>query len=114
MQPRQPNRCDVEQTHLKRRRRSPRPKQKSSISIADRPKMHPTCLTWRVRVIPLDFDKRRLADVLQHHPSLQITKTAGVNEEDNDSSDNDVWVHTLAPDLRSDQVATIRFRHLPA
>jgi hypothetical protein len=55
-----------------------------------------------------------LADVLQHHPSLQITKTAGVNEEDNDRSDNDVWVHTLAPDLRSDQVATIRFRHLPA
>jgi hypothetical protein len=66
--------------------------------------MYPTRQTWRVRGIPLDFDKRRLADVLQHHPSLQ----------DNDSSDNDVWVHTLAPDLRSDQVATIRFRHLPA
>ena len=76
--------------------------------------MHPTRQTWRVRGIPLDFDKRRLADVLQHHPSLQITKTAGVNEEDNDSSNNDIWVHTLAPDLRSDQVATIGFRHLPA
>jgi protein SERAC1 len=75
--------------------------------------MHPTCQTWRVRGIPLDFDKRRLAGVLQHHPSLQITKTAGVNEEDNDRSDNDVWVHTLAPDLWSDQVTTICFCHLP-
>jgi protein SERAC1 len=64
--------------------------------------------------VPLDFDKKRLSDVLRHHEALQCPKDVAANNADNDSGGNGVWVHTLAPDLQfSDQVATIRFRNLP-
>lgn len=65
--------------------------------------------------MPLDFDKKRLADVLRRHPSLQFLDDIAVNSEDSSNGDSSDWVHTLAHDLRlADQVATVRFRRLPA
>ena len=58
--------------------------------------------TWRVRGVPTDFDVTKLTDVLQGHPDLQTLRD-GVR----------VQVHTLAPDLRHNQVATVRFSQLP-
>lgn len=65
--------------------------------------------------VPLDFDKRRLRDVLRYHPDLQYPSDIPADDAGNDSGGNGVSVHTLAPDLRFPiQVATIRFRYLPA
>ena len=86
----------------------PMPWAKSSILIAGRPKMQSTRQTSRARGIPLDFDKRTLANNL---PPLQNAKLHGASEEDNNRSDNDIRVHTLKCDLQSDQVTTIPFRH---
>ena len=63
--------------------------------------------------MPTDFDKARLADVLQRHPDLQPPRDDAPNDGDDSSIGNGVWVHTLAPDLRQSQVATVRFRCLP-
>ena len=62
--------------------------------------------------MPTDFNATRLADVLQRHPDLQPLRSDAPNDRDNGIG-NGVWVHTLAPDLRRDQVATVRFRQLP-
>ncbi|KIM98677.1 hypothetical protein OIDMADRAFT_31451 [Oidiodendron maius Zn] len=67
--------------------------------------------TWRVRGVPLDFDSKRLAYVLQHHPDLQIV--AAANEVDNINHHTSLEVHTLARDVHCDQVATVRFRNIP-
>ena len=73
--------------------------------------MHPSRRTWRVRGVPLDFDKKKLADVLRHHPDLQFPNDVPPNDT---NGDDGVLVHTLAPDLRfREKVATIRFRNLP-
>jgi len=73
--------------------------------------MHPSRRTWRVRGVPLDFDKKKLADVLRHHPDLQFPNDVSPNDT---NGDDGVLVHTLAPDLRfREKVATIRFHNLP-
>ena len=73
--------------------------------------------TWRVRGVPTDFDETKLADVLQQHPDLQPPDLQPLRDDaPNDGDDgigNGVRVHTLAPDLRHTQVATVRFRQLP-
>jgi hypothetical protein len=75
--------------------------------------MHPRRRTWRVRGVPPSFDKDKLANVLQLHPDLQCSDEE-MNGDDSAGRGNGVQVHTLAPDLRSqDQVATVRFSHLP-
>jgi hypothetical protein len=68
--------------------------------------------TWRVRGVPSSFGQTELADILEHHPYLQIAKEATANEVDHDTGDNNVEVHTLALDFH-DQVATVRFRKCP-
>jgi hypothetical protein len=76
--------------------------------------MHPTRQTWRVRDVPLDFDKKRLADALHLHPALKCTNGAATNDADGANCDNGVCVHTLAPDVKlTVQVATVRFCNLP-
>lgn len=61
---------------------------------------------WRVRGIPDGFDKARLATILQEHHYLRPSR-GGIGN-------NVCRVRTLAPDLRGGQVATIRFRQIPA
>ncbi len=69
--------------------------------------------TWRVRGVPTDFDETKLADVLQRHPDLQPQRDDALSGGDDGSIGNGVRVHTLAPDLRRNHVATVRFRQLP-
>lgn len=62
--------------------------------------------TWRVRGVPLAFDKKTLADILRNHPSL--------NPSTQLQGDNGVSIHTLAPDVRlPEQLAAVRFRNTP-
>ena len=76
--------------------------------------MHPNNRTWRVRGIPLEYDEGRLADALQNHADLQVPDDAASGDDHDKGRDIDVYVHTLAPDLRSrGQVATVRFASLP-
>ena len=63
--------------------------------------------------MPTDFDKARLANVLQRHPDLQPLHDDTTNDKDDGSISNGVQVHTLAPGLQQSQVATVRFRKLP-
>lgn len=56
--------------------------------------------------MPRSLDKHALADALRYHQDL------GCGNPANDSG-NGVTVRTLAPDLRRDQVATVRFGSLP-
>jgi hypothetical protein len=58
--------------------------------------------------VPTDFDKEKLSDALRHHPNLQ-----GPSSDIPVTVGNGVWIHTLTPDLRRDQVATVRFLRLP-
>lgn len=68
--------------------------------------------TWRVRGVPLGFDKNKLAHELLHHPGLRFPEYAAGN---GDSSCNNVIVHTLAPHVRlHEQIATVRFNKLPS
>ncbi|KAK3353279.1 hypothetical protein B0T25DRAFT_207363 [Lasiosphaeria hispida] len=70
--------------------------------------------TWRIRGVPADFSKTELEDVLQQHPALQPPRGDLADDgHDGNSIGNGVQVHTLAPDPRRDQVATVRFRRLP-
>jgi hypothetical protein len=82
------------------------------------PEMHPSRRTWRVRGVPPDFDKKKLADVLRLHPDLQCPNNDTTSDPDGANganNDNGARVHTLAPDLRlPDQVAAIRFHNLPS
>lgn len=76
--------------------------------------MHSSRRTWRIRGIPRDFDRDWLRRALQHHSDLQWPggdRLAGF-----ENGDNDVIIHTFAPDiLRVDyQVATVRFHNLPS
>jgi hypothetical protein len=76
--------------------------------------MHPGRRTWRVRGVPSDFDKMKLADILRQHPDLQCLNNITANDADDSNIDNGVRIHTLAPDLRfPDHVGTIRFRIIP-
>ncbi|KAK2609803.1 hypothetical protein N8I77_003283 [Diaporthe amygdali] len=69
--------------------------------------------TWRIRGVPREFDKDRLARVLRYHSSLQWSGDDIADIVDNDG--NDVNVYTLAPDLRgNEQDATVRFDNLPS
>src|SRR3569833_2843176 len=68
--------------------------------------------TWRVRGVPTDFDKAKLADVLRRHLDLQPLRGDAPNDGAGGIGDS-VRVRTLAPDLRHDQVATVRFHQLP-
>lgn len=75
--------------------------------------MHPSRRTWRIRGIPLDFDRDRLARALRDHRDLQCPGGDRVENLENDG--NNVIVRTLAPDLRVDeQVATVCFHNLPS
>ncbi len=74
--------------------------------------MRPQHRTWRVRGVPADIDETKLADILLHHPDLRCPNDSAANNLMG-ASDNGVEVHTLASDLSSDQVATIRFQNLP-
>lgn len=70
--------------------------------------------TWRIRGVPTDFDEAGLEDLLKSHPDLQPPRDDSADDgHDGNSIDNGVQVHTLAPDLRHDQVATARFQCLP-
>lgn len=74
--------------------------------------MHPSHRTWRIRGIPLHFDRDRLARALRNHSDLQLPDD--VRAEDLENGGNDVIVRTLAPDLRlNNQVATVCFHKLP-
>jgi hypothetical protein len=75
--------------------------------------LQPRHQTWRVRGVPTDFDAAKLADVLRRHADLQPLRNDATNDG-GDGIGNGVRVHTLAPDLRHNQVATVRFNHLPA
>lgn len=68
--------------------------------------------TWRIRGVPCELDKTRLARILQDHPDLRHSNQ-DVPELDN--TGNGAHVHTLARDhLRIyEQVATVRFHSLP-
>ncbi|KAG8162591.1 hypothetical protein KVR01_008356 [Diaporthe batatas] len=75
--------------------------------------MHPKHRTWRIRGLPRDVDRDRLARALRHHSDLQWL--GGDEVEHIDKGDNLVIIHTLAPDLRASyQVATVRFNDLPS
>jgi hypothetical protein len=74
--------------------------------------MRPHHRTWRVRGVPPDFDKTKLAEVLQHHPDLRCLNNTAANNPDG-SNDNNVVVNTLASDLYFDQIATVCFCNLP-
>ena len=64
--------------------------------------------------MPAHFDEAQLEDVLQQHPDLQPPHGDSAHDgHDGNSIGNGVQVHTLAPDLRRDQVATVHFRRLP-
>ncbi len=63
--------------------------------------------------MPATLDEEKLADLLRHHPDLQYLSGDATDDVDDSTDGNGVRVHTLAPDLRRDQVATVRFRHLP-
>lgn len=64
--------------------------------------------------MPAHFDEAELEDVLQQHPALQPPHgDLAHSGHDGNSISNGVQVHTLAPDLRRGQVATVRFRRLP-
>jgi hypothetical protein len=72
--------------------------------------------TWRIRGVPADFDEAGLEEVLQQHPALRppgSDSADGGDGHDGNSIGNGVRVHTLSPDLRRDQVATVRFQRLP-
>lgn len=64
--------------------------------------------------MPTHFDKEKLVNILHRHPDLQLTTddTSGRIDEGMASS-NGASAHTLAPDLQRNQVATVRFTHLP-
>lgn len=75
--------------------------------------MHPSRRTWRIRGIPLDFDRDRLARALRDHQDLQWP--GGDRAENLENGGNNVIVRSLAPDLRvDDQVATVCFHNLPS
>ncbi|KAK3364037.1 hypothetical protein B0T25DRAFT_443738, partial [Lasiosphaeria hispida] len=63
--------------------------------------------TWRIRGVPADFDEAELEDVLQKHPALQPPHGDLADDgHGGNSIGNGVQAHTLASDLRHDQVAT--------
>ncbi|KAJ5381895.1 uncharacterized protein N7496_004323 [Penicillium cataractarum] len=68
--------------------------------------------TWRVRGVPLSFDKAALARALNRHSCLSCIANGDLTKDQGDG-DNGATVHTLAPDLRRDQVATVHFSRLP-
>ncbi|RYP03601.1 hypothetical protein DL764_005031 [Monosporascus ibericus] len=74
-------------------------------------KPNPSPRTWRVRGVPQDIDRNKLASVLRNHPDIRPDKDIAKSGDD---SGNSVSVRTLAPDRRfHKQVATIRFDNLP-
>ena len=78
--------------------------------------MRPEFRTWRVRDIPLVFNKEQLSDALQNHLVLHIPSryVSGAGDAELNEHDNDVLVKTLATDIRGTHlVATVRFRRLP-
>jgi len=69
--------------------------------------------------VPTNMDKEGLATLLQRHldlqrPSNDTSDNIGdIGGRSDGGNDNGAWVHTMAPDPRRDQVATVRFRHVP-
>ncbi|KAK0625917.1 hypothetical protein B0T14DRAFT_88933 [Immersiella caudata] len=71
----------------------------------------PPYQTWRVRGVPTNFNRAKLVEVLHEHPDLNAQAPAS---EDRSTVNNGAWVCTLASDIEHHQVATVRFKHLPA
>lgn len=75
--------------------------------------MRPDRRTWRIRGLPREINRERLARALRHHSALQWPGDDAV--DDFQTGGEVVIIHTLAPDLRANyQVATVRFCDLPS
>lgn len=62
--------------------------------------------------MPLSFNNVALADALNRHPYLSCIADGDLTEGQEDGA-NGATIHTLAPDLQRDQVATVHFSRLP-
>jgi len=92
---------------------------KSQLAIEDAHRVaagraQPRHQIWRIRGVPADMREAELEDILQQHPALRPRRGDWVDDgNDGNSIGNGVQVRTLTPNLRHDQVATVRFRRLP-